>query len=260
MAKGPKRKLNTAASFPHLRKPPITEAVIEIRGALGVEWEEDRVMSQLQTLQTDYPIRQSLQGFQGHWQMTQGSEPKMETKDLGLRGVRLQSGDELNVAMFTADLFSMSRLNTYQTWETLVSETLRLWKLYRGIVQQNHINRLGVRFINRVPLEGKRVEIQSYFRNFQGAVPGHDPDRLGFLYQDLVSIPGEELKANIIKTVQPGSPADPRPALILDIDVFDDGGFASDESVLKAKLDKVHYWKNWIFFNTVTKSLVEKLK
>lgn len=260
MAKGTKRKPNTAASFPHLRKPPITEAVIEIRGTLGVEWEEELVISRLQVLQTDYPARQSIQGFQGHWQMTQGSEPKMETKELGLRGVRLQSVDGLNVAMFTADLFSMSRLNSYQTWETLVSETLRLWKLYRDIVQQNRINRLGVRFINRVPLEGKRVEIQSYFRGFQGAVPGHDPDRLGFLYQDLISTPADNLRANIIKTVQPGSPADPRPALILDIDVFDDGGFASDEALLKTKLDKIHYWKNWIFFNTVTKSLVEKLK
>lgn len=260
MAKGPKRKLNTAVGFPHLRKPPITEAVIEIRGTVGVEWNEESATSRLQELQTDYPARQSVKGFQGQWQVIQGSGPMVETKDLGLRGMRLQSADGHNVAMFTADLFSMSRLNAYQTWESLVSETLRLWKLYRDLVQQNYVNRLGVRFINRLPLEGRRVELQSYFRNFPGAIPGHDPDRLTFLYQDLISVPGEDLKANIIKTAQPGPPQDPRPALILDIDVFDDGGFTSDEAPLKTKLDKIHYWKNWIFFNTVTKSLVEKLK
>ncbi len=260
MPKGPKRKLSTAVSFPHLRRPPITEAVIEIRGTIGVEWNEESATLRLQELQTDYPVRQSVKGFQGQWQLTQGSEPMVETKDLGVRGMRLQSADGHNVAMFTADLFSMSRLNAYQTWESLISETLRLWTLYRDLVQQNYVNRLGVRFINRLPLEGKKVEFQYYFRNFPRAIPGHDPDRLTFLYQDLISIPGQELKANIIKTAQPGLPQDPRAALILDIDLFDEIRFASDEEILRKRLDKMHYWKNWIFFNTITRSLVEKLK
>lgn len=251
-----KRAINT---FPHLRKPPITEAVIEVRGPIGVEWNEGIVINGMQEFGDEYPNRLSMHGFQGQLQVALGAESKVETKDLGPRGLRFQSKDGLNVALLTADLFSFSRLNSYQTWDAFISEALKLWKVYKRIVLQNDATRLGVRFINRIPISEKRIQIEMYFKNFPNAVSGQDLDRIAFLHQDMVSIPEGNLRANIIKTVQPGAPADQRPALILDIDLFDEGKFAAQEDTLKGKLERFHYWKNWIFFNTVTRSLVEKL-
>ncbi len=258
MTKTSKTKKKAPTVFPHLRKAPIAEAVIEVRGPLGVEWNEEAVLIGMRESGDKYPVHHSLQGFQGQWQLTAGSEPRMETKNLGSRGLRFESQDGLDVALLTADLFSISRLQPYQTWDTFVSDAINVWKIYKQLLQQNDITRLGVRFINRIPLAEEKIKIETHFKNFPGAVPGHDPDRLMFLHQDMISIPEGSIKANIIKTVQPGSPADPRFALILDIDVFDESRFAADEGALKEKLQRIHHWKNWIFFNTITKSLVEK--
>ncbi len=258
MPAGSKTKKKAVTSFPHLRKPPITEAVIEVRGPVGVEWNEEAVILGMQEFNTEYPVHLSLQGFQSQWQLTPGNEPKMKTKNLGTRGVRFQSKDGFNVALFTADLFSFSRLNSYQTWDTFVSEALKLWRIYKRVVQQNDVVRLGVRFINRIPVSEEKIKIEKYFKDFPSAVPGNDPDRLMFLHQDIISIPQGNLKANIIKTVQPGSPADPRAGLILDIDVFDENRFVTDEALLNTRLEQIHHWKNWVFFNIVTKRLVEE--
>ncbi|MCL5020644.1 MAG: TIGR04255 family protein, partial [Bacteroidetes bacterium] len=164
MAKTSKTRKKAPTVFPHLRKAPIAEAVIEVRGPIGVEWNEEAVLIGMSQLGDRYPVHHSLQGFQGQWQLKPGSEPRMETKDLGSRGLRFQSQDGLDVPLLTADLFSFSRLQPYQTWDTFVSGAIKVWKIYKQLLQQNDITRLGVRFINRIPFSEEKVKVARYFK------------------------------------------------------------------------------------------------
>jgi uncharacterized protein (TIGR04255 family) len=256
--------INTAEEFPNLSKAPITEAVIEIRAAATIELEEKMMREKLAPQLSDYPNPKAESSQIHQVQFGPGQHSRVAMQDLGWQGLTFTSPDQKQIVKFQKQLFSFSRLAPYPDWKTFKNEALRLWLLHRTLTSPLDIQRLGVRFINRIPLPNdlikKPVRINDYFRRFAIGIVGFKMSLVGFVHHEILAVPGDRYAMNIIKTIQPaGTQTTNEAALILDIDVYTVTPFAPNDEEINSRLQEMDWLKNKVFFATITKQLQEQL-
>ncbi len=246
-------KIDLEEQFPHLPHAPIVEAVIDIRGRAEVTWEESAIQAQLKAQLPDYPQVGSHREFRHEVKMARGQEPQQTLQDLGWKGLRLQSADKLHIAQFNRDGFVFSRLHPYASWEQLFREGMRLWKIHREIARPSEVQRLGLRFINRILLPPKEMDFEDYLK-----APPRPPDGLdlpfhGFFHNETLAVPGYPYAIKIIRTIQQPQPSDPdRVGIILDNDVFTVVSFEFQQEILERRLAEMRWLKNKAFFGIIS--------
>lgn len=252
-------KINPAEEFEHLSNAPIVEAVIEIRATSTTQLEESEVRSQVETGLAGYAFLDSRREYRGELRITPKEALKQEVHDLGWKGLRFQSTDKKHIAQFNRDGFAFSWLRPYGTWQELLDESLRLWGLYESIAHPREIQRIGLRFINRIGLPDLRFE--------EYICPPPSPSghlglpQLAFLYQDRLAIPEYPYAVNIIRTTQPPSEREVHVLyFILDIDVFTLEEFTLDDTLLEERLLEMRWLKNKVFFGIITEKTLETLR
>ena len=254
----------TAGEFPHLSKAPITEAVIEIRALATIELSKKMMREKLDSQLLDYPNVKAEHRQTHQVQFGPGQQSKVAMQDLGWQGLVFTSLDQKQIVKFEKQLFSLSRLAPYKNWETLSKEAFRLWSLHRNLVAPIDIRRLGVRFVNRIPLAmeptKKPIRINNYFRSFSIGTKGFRTTTMGFLHHEVLAVPGNKYAMNIIKTLQPAEVRTiNEAALILDIDIYTIAPFAPTDEEINSRLQEIDWLKNKVFFGTITKQLQEQL-
>src|SRR5713226_3799339 len=141
-------------TYPHLRKAPIVEAVIDIRVKLRSDFDMAVFLPLRTKLAVKYPQVGEGSDFQLSTEWKPGTEPRASGQVGTVRLHLLRSQDGKQVVQFRRDGFSFSRLNPYSSWEEVFAEAWSLWKLYIETAKPLGISRLAVRYINRLPLPG----------------------------------------------------------------------------------------------------------
>src|SRR5258708_482458 len=65
----------------------------------------------------DYPLALAQRAFQQEFQIGINQPAQGSFQDLGLKGFRLQSRDNLQITQFNRDGFAFSRLQPYESWQ-----------------------------------------------------------------------------------------------------------------------------------------------
>jgi uncharacterized protein (TIGR04255 family) len=202
---------------------------------------------------SDYPHVQSESAFQQEVTFSTQHPPQAKHKDLGWKGAKFQSGDRRQVAQFNREGFIFSRLQPYESWEHFRGEALRLWEFQKSVAQPAEIQRVGLRFINRITLAVGDSQFEDYIHPH--AVPPRNLDLpfYGFFYLDRLAVPGYPYNVNIVRTIE--LPQDPQLqglSIILDIDVYSERQFELREELLLSRLSEMRWLKNKAFFGSVT--------
>lgn len=258
--------IDLAEEFPHLSRAPIVEAVIDLRTRAETPWEESDVTSKLKVSLPDYPNVASVRAFSLNMSFQLGSaisaqpmagEPShAEGHDRGWIGVRCTSRDGLNIATFTRDGFALSRLRPYENWVQFRDEAMRLWAIHAAAAGVSEVARLAVRFINRLEIPRVGLDFGDYLDGL-GDSPGHLPSA-GFMYHDVLAVPGHPYQVNVVRTTQPSEAADlTMLALILDVDAFHPEPFRGERRTIEQKLAHLHWLKNRVFFKSVTPKFLD---
>ena len=237
--------------FPHLSRAPIAEAVLEIKARAVAAWDEDSVRPILTRRLPDYP--HVLQRRQIQQQMVvRGSRAEHQVSDAGWTGLEFRSANSKQVARFDRDAFSFARLRPYQRWGKFESEALRLWNIHQATARPTDVQRVGLRFINRIQTPVGRLDINDYLIGGPHQPTGVALQSIGFLHHDMVAFPGSEYNGNIVRAIQ--RPPNPQsgPILILDIDIFTAQPAPVDERLLRRRLGEMRWLKNKIFFGSIT--------
>jgi uncharacterized protein (TIGR04255 family) len=250
--------INLQDQFPHLNNAPIVEAAVDLRARVGVAWEEASIVPVLKSKLADYPTKQSLSGFQQEVTLRPGVVPEGRTVDTGWSGLRCASADGLQIAQFDRNGFLFSRLHPYQDWERLIQEAMRFWTLFLEIGRPTEVQRLGVRFINRIPLPFGDVRIEDYLEPAPEPPRGLDIPCRQFFYGDTLTVPGYPYLINRIRTVQ--GPHRDGFAFILDIDVYTTEASEPRQALIDHRLAEMRWLKNKVFFGSVTEKALEKFK
>jgi uncharacterized protein (TIGR04255 family) len=144
------------------KRPPITEAVIGIQFAAPVADDNlRRVSARFKAL---YPGEQEVKSLVGVHVVTQpGSKPPLASAQ-ETTGHRRASDDATEILLFLPDQLIVSQLAPYPGWETFFPRFMRDWTLWKREVGYLKLNRLGVRYINRIdlPVTQDYIEQEEY--------------------------------------------------------------------------------------------------
>ena len=247
--------------FENLPRAPIVEAVIEIRARATKSLEETSLRTAIEPKLAGYVFLDSLREFHSEVKLEGGKPPIQKVSDAGWKGVRFRSSDEKHIAQFNRDGFVFSRLEPYLTWEELESEGKRLWNIYKDVAQPVEIQRLGLRFINRIKLPPGELLFEDYIQPAPSSPHGLELPFHGFMHKDTLGVPGHPYAINVIRTIQQlNGGVDGGVALILDIDVFTTQGFDLDDTVLQRRLLDMRWLKNKVFFGSITAKALEMFR
>lgn len=241
--------------FEHFPKAPIVEAVIDIRAPATTAFEEASVRSHLDEELKDYGFLDSRREFRHELELEAegGKAPSQKLHDLGWKGVRFRSTDEKHIAQFNRDGFVFSRLEPYKNWEQLSTEGFKVWTVFKEVAQPTEILRLGLRFINRIPLPVGELRFEDYIQPAPVSPIGMDLPFHGYMHHDTLAVPDHPYAITVIRTIQlPPNSGGPGVALILDIDVFTTQGVRLDEGILIQRMNEMRWLKNKVFFGSVT--------
>ena len=251
-------QLDLTGTFPHLPAAPVVEAVLHWHARAGKTIPAEELKKLLAERLPEYPECQPQHQLELQAQFgADGSSTPVRPE--AWHGFRLTSSDRLQIVELTRDGIVFSRLAPYENWDAFAAAGQHLWRMFVELAEPSEVQRLGVRFINRI----LPVELADVGRHLASPPKCLEPLGLpmnGFLYQSLHDVPDEPFQINIVQTLQP--PAPPKAGgfgLILDIDVFTTRAFPPVDEILQDHLAKMRWLKNKAFFSLMSKSAIRSL-
>jgi len=235
----------------HLSKAPITEAVIDFRCSLPADFDLERL--KLLSKEDGYPECKAMRMFEFEMGQEGDKAPESRHFDQVLIGWRYLSSDGLQIAQLRKDGFTFSRLAPYTDWDAIFAEASRIYRLYHAAAFPEEVNRVAVRYINRLPLPENEVGDFSLFLTFPPAFASERPVLLsGFLNQVQVTDPVSGISATVTQTIQPGGGQPGVLPLILDLDVYERGTLPADPETILGRFGALRETKNRYFFGSIT--------
>lgn len=252
-------KIDLTESFPLLSRAPIIEAVIGVTARAESSWEEAAISEQFKQRLPEYPSVLSHREIRHELKLAADAQPEQAVHDLGWRGLRCESADKRHIAQFNRDGFSFSRLKPYQSWVQFHQEGFRLWGMYNEVAQPAEIQRIGLRFINRIEFSQNEVKLEDFLENPPKPPRGMDIPFEGFLHQNTLVVAGHPYRINMIQTVQPPAGAEATWGVILDIDVFTTEPIVNQD-LIRQHLTNMRWLKNKAFFGSITAKTLELIR
>jgi len=144
-------------------KPPIVEAVVELRFAPGLVWTEALLTAVVEQLRKGYPgtaRRQNQFELQGH---VQGDAVATASR-LSLHQVMLPSGDGKAIVGVGENLLSVHVLAPYPGWASFLPRVREALAIYRELARPEGLLLVGVRYIDQIVLpDGAGTNLVEYF-------------------------------------------------------------------------------------------------
>ena len=242
------------AAIRHLDRAPITEALVDFKATLPDDFPVEKLGSVGSQIRSDYPTREEQKTFQAFFRF--GEKGTFEAtsdaaKEVGLRGYLFRSQDGRRVVQFRRDGFTFNRLTPYTTWDEVREEALRLWDVYREVAQPGRVERLALRYLNRLTIP-PRGHLGTYLEVTPPVIPGM-PSHLGSFLMRLSSVDPESLYLSNVTLALEQDATDPaRSVIILDIEAYTGTGLGLSREELLPILERLHVMKNETFFGCIT--------
>ena len=119
------------------------------------------------------------------------------------------------------------------------------------------IERIALRYINRLELPLPFSDFKEFVRTAPDIAPGLPQALSHFLMQLQIPSPDNEAIAIITETIEKPIGDPPVLPFILDIDAVSKRRLEPTDSSLWERFEKLHAWKNQIFFESITDKTVE---
>lgn len=145
------------------RKPPIQEAVCEIRFAPAGEWNVIYPLSIYERVRNEYSSKPRQQKLVN----VVAGQTNVNVAGLELNEItRLQflSEDGRRIMSIAPDLLSVSVMRPYPGWEEYQPAIHRALAAYAAVVNPVGVRRLAVRYINQIEYDGDISRLPSYVR------------------------------------------------------------------------------------------------
>lgn len=252
----PSLQINIDEVFPHLSNAPIVEAVIQWVARPSKMLAPDELRHELAKQLPGYPDCQPQRALLLETQFDVDGSSRHSQKDTWL-GFRCMSDDKLHIFQFNRDGVLFSRLKPYANWEAFLFEAMRVWRVFVGIAEPAEIERLGVRFINRIaPVDVS--DLGTYLKRPPSTFSNLGLPISNFLWQSRHDVPGQPFQINVIQAIQPPAGLQSNePGLILDIDVSSTQPVAPTDELVADYLAKMRWLKDKAFFSLLKKSAVK---
>ncbi len=239
--------LDGRSPTPSYKRPPIVEAVIEVRFAEHVDAKDlEGALSVLQSrgrYETHKPIVNVgvRIGFSsgGFGQAVEHTEPSTSH--------RLASGDETEILVLQPSSFAVSQLAPYSGWETFYGRFQRDWQTWKQKIGYRKIIRIATRYINRIDIPKKTTTIEEtdYLQVHAAMAPEFGPMAS---YAVQASFPPDGAGCRLtLNSASVPSPLLGHLAIILDLDMAMDVNPPQKDADIETVLNVMRLKKNLAF-------------
>jgi len=244
------------AAIRHLTRAPIVEAILDFRvGSLDPDFQPEAFLSLKDRLREHYPVAEERRFFQASFEFREGKAMPPEEKFGGLQGYNFKSEDGRNVAQFRVDGFTYNRLAPYTSLDEIRPAALDLWGLYVELAKPEKLDRLALRYINRIAIPSKGT-LAEYFQVLPTHFPGSPKYLATFVTRISSHDPDTGYFANVGQALERG--VDPLLATVtIDIDVYRVSDLAVESQKLVPIIEGLRKMKNEIFFGAITEATAE---
>ncbi len=247
------KKVDKYTVFPNA---PITEAILDIRAELPEEVKLEDLAAFQNSIRERFSEKKERYSYEAGFQFSQGVSAT--TSQQKIDGYLFESLSEKKVVQTRLDGFTFNKLKPYENWGIFYREGRELWNLYSKIAQPSKVIRIALRYINRIEIPLPLKDFEEYILTFPH-LPPNLPQALAQFLMQLV-IPNAEIEANAIITLAIERAAGQKLPLIFDIDVSRDAVYVDSKEEIWNDFEKLHIFKNDIFFNSITDKTKELFK
>lgn len=221
----------------HYAKPPIAEAIVDITTAEDQRPEPDTSWLSL----AEYPVRTPLHVATVEMGMLQ---PKVGQR---LIGYLAESADRCSRLQVRRNGLSIHRLPPYTSWEDQLARLRDYWTAYRSVMGTNQIQRLGVRYINKIDLPTPTTDFSQYVLTMPTIADGINATVSNMFMR--LEIPYPDRHATVVLT-EAVKGQDEQISLFLDIDAV--RGMPVEVEDMWSALESLHELANEIFECSIT--------
>ncbi len=142
------------------KNPPIIEALCEFQFTPSSPWDLAIPGLVYEKVQNDFPKRRQVRHVEvGLRTKGEAVEQELRTTDR----VQFVRKDEKALIQVGQNLLAVNHLRPYQTWEAFLPLIRQGFDVYYETAKPTGIQRIGLRYINRIELPGPRVQLEDYF-------------------------------------------------------------------------------------------------
>ena len=240
------------------KKPPITEAVIELRFATPID--ADDIAKVSTALKSLYPLQQPIRDVRVHLNLPSGQQDVTTAHPIETHGNRLSTEDQTQIVLVWPTMFVFSQLAPYPGWDVFFERFCRDWVVWKRILSYRKITRIGVRYINRIDIPDTAPIIQhEEYLNVYPEVPAEFQALTA--YNVVVQSPLPEIGCMLtLNSSSAPSPLLGHAAFIVDEDIAKEGDPPQNDDAIYALLNQIRVKKNEIFEACITPRARELFK
>lgn len=238
------------SSVPTYTKPPVTEALIDIRIDPLPVTQMSILESLHEKLRGEYPNKKPQKQWEGIWEVREDTMAATQ-KAHGTIGYFFESKAKKRIIQYRLDGFTCNFLKpdpheAWPGWESLRDEARRTWDIYAKALEVQMITRIAVRYINRIVIPAPVVQLSDYLTTPPDVPKDFEYQNVNnFLSRVTVGIP--DLNASALITQAPAREPSSEVVLLLDIDIFRNQRVSLHPQIIWQTLDRFREIKNSIF-------------
>jgi len=141
------------------RHPPIIEALCELRFEPSAPWDGAIPDLVYEKVKAEFPIRRQAKAFEVNVAASlEGVEQQVTTTDR----IHFVRDDEKAFIQVDRNLLVVNHLKPYPTWQQFLPLIQLGFTAYREVAKPKGIQRIGLRYINRIEIPGQNIELQDF--------------------------------------------------------------------------------------------------
>lgn len=240
--------------YPTWKNPPILEATLDIRASLPASLGIAQLEDFSEGLEDRFPIKLPMKTVQFGFEEHAGEPLAAQVPVSDTHGFRFQSDDGQKVVQVHRAGFTFSRVGNYDTWTNFSQEAHELWQRYLSVAEPETVQRLGLRYINRlpIPLDDQPVDFKDYIRTTPEIAPEVPQELLAFSMRLVIPSTDRTSLATLIQVMEPPVPGSGILPLIFDIDAFKQEAFEPRSETIWEAFESLREFKNQIFYKSIT--------
>jgi uncharacterized protein (TIGR04255 family) len=248
----------TATPHPTYPNPTITEAICEIHFDLPKHrpWKASYPGRFFREIQDDYPEMEV--GQQTAFQIEIGPMGASQRLVPIPPRTRYTHKNEQKLLQLTENIFTVNFLEPYPGWETVRQTLIEVWPKIIKVLRPTVIKRIGLRYINQIPLESPQQEGNIWLKPGR-YIPASVLDAV-FPSLSRVDVAISEHDKVIVSIARAMAETSRQNVLVLDVDRLVEREIEPQERPLMEEIELLHTDLWDIFYTARTDKLIDLLQ
>ena len=245
-------------TFPQLKKPPITEAIFEVLFTLEDDFNVEDFAKFCEKFSSQFTRKDEITVLEGKIDAKNLAENSLKSSKIGYI---LLNEDKSKAIQIRNNGFTYSLSNSsYKNWDSFKSDAYSFFHVAIELYNIKKVLRTSLRYINSINLPVTLTDIKEYIL-IAPEVPKNLSLGLSKMFTQ-ITMPNEIIGGVgiVTQSFDAAYMSGDSFSFILDIDVQIMCDCGSNDGIIESNFEKLHDFKNQIFFNSVTNKTIENFQ